>query len=483
MKKIYLILSLAVLTLVQANAAVTFNDVIGEFTGSLKIGINDPQVGNVTILPGSSNGRITLVLPDFDFSGTNLGDIVVVDARMSSSGYVTVSNYPLYIGVLSTRASISSTASKSPLAANTAELTLTIKVPGLPDIPVVFEGTRVNKTTQMPNNSFEEAWKTVDQGVEPNSWHSFNSSTGQYSSMTHNNSQLVQGSARPGSTGSKSAVIKARNMVITIANGNLTNGQINGGSMTASDANGNYNFSDPSNTGFNTPFTAQPDSFVFWANYNGGGSNEARMHTVITTNARYQDPESGSYASVKVADAALNYGNTGGWVRKSVPFVYTSKDPTLAAYILTTFTTNKNPGQGSANDQVMIDDIELIYNHHLTSLSVGNEAINFNNGVGSINKVFNDSTLTITAQKEGKGAQAVIGYDKTNSRALVYVVGADYANNKAAYEMYTVNFTGTATDLSDASAEAEPAKKVIMGGQVLILRDGVYYDLLGNRVR
>jgi hypothetical protein len=48
---------------------------------------------------------------------------------------------------------------------------------------------------------------------------------------------------------------------------------------------------------------------------------------------------------------------------KSVPFVYEAQVPAVSVdYILVTFATSSTPGGGSANDEVLIDDIELIYN-------------------------------------------------------------------------------------------------------------------------
>jgi hypothetical protein len=65
-----------------------------------------------------------------------------------------------------------------------------------------------------------------------------------------------------------------------------------------------------------------------------------------------------------VARAERNYGKTNGsWARISVPFNYVVGSPALSpSFILITFTTNKTPGGGSNNDEVLIDDIELIYN-------------------------------------------------------------------------------------------------------------------------
>jgi hypothetical protein len=63
-----------------------------------------------------------------------------------------------------------------------------------------------------------------------------------------------------------------------------------------------------------------------------------------------------------VGAAGLNYAKTNGsWVRKSVPFIYDGASST-PEFILVTFTTNKTPGGGSAGDEILLDDISLIYN-------------------------------------------------------------------------------------------------------------------------
>ena len=57
----------------------------------------------------------------------------------------------------------------------------------------------------------------------------------------------------------------------------------------------------------------------------------------------------------------LNYPHSGVWVRYSAPFDY-SGPVSNNTYILVTFTTNKTPGGGNGGDEVLLDDVELIYN-------------------------------------------------------------------------------------------------------------------------
>ena len=157
-----------------------------------------------------------------------------------------------------------------------------------------------------------------------------------------------------------------------IANGNLTTGQIVAGSMTASSTD-NHNKSYPSNTGYNQPFTGKPDAITIWTKYVPGNSGDyARVNAVIHGNSNYQDPENTDYSNIKYAQATLNYqaASGNGWQQLNIPFnvINNSVEP---AYILISFSTNKDPAKGTNNDKVYIDDIEFIYNSRLTSLKVG----------------------------------------------------------------------------------------------------------------
>jgi len=351
----------------------------------------------------------------------------------------------------------------SVISTTAAQVLLSIQAPSVSEpIMVLFEGTKVTGDNYaVTNGGFEGNWSNS----EVNGWHSFPSATGTFASMAGGSDQFKQSSdVRPGSTGSHS-VMMASNLIASIkANGNCTNGQINAGSMTADDASGNYNFSDPSNSGYNTPFVGNPDSIVFWSKYipadqNPSNSvNKARMHTVITTNARYQDPESSSYANVKVAEATINYAATSsmGWQRLSVPFIYTSVNPDNAAYVLVTFTTNMTPGGGSTYstgglfnkkyyyDNVYLDDVEMIYNHALTSATMNGNALSFNGTIAQTPLEYSDVLYDFAVQTNGKAAQSFIGYDVANLSAHIYVVADNYSQAQA-YSVYTVQMAAPTT--------------------------------------
>lgn len=453
MKKIFTTVIMAYVLAVSA-MAVTVSDASGVYQGNLNIGGDEYPNEEVYILPGVKANTITFVLPNFKFSGVSLGDIVLVNIPMTGSGQLTLNNRPLYIKVIQTRAAVSML-SGSQINGTTANVSLSIEA-GLPEaIPVVFVGNKVtNRNYALNNGEFEGSWSNG----EPSGWHSFNTATGGLASFVKGTSQFSQSTdVRPGSAGSHSALIKTKSTLGAKGNGNCTNGQINAGSAKAADASGNYNFSDPSNNGYNTAFVGQPDSLVFWAKYIPGGgsvtdaSNKARANAVITQNARYQDPETGSYGSVKVASAAINYSATSskGWQRLTTPFVYTSLNPKTAAYILVTFSTNATPGggnsSGSSPDNVYLDDAEIVYNHSLTSFKMNNTAISFTNGAAQTDAEFSDSEYTFTATTNAKAAKTFIGYDEQNNRVNVYVVADNYSQAKA-YSVYTLQMAEPVRD-------------------------------------
>ena len=422
--------------------AVTVNNVTGGYRGALTVGTDACGDKTVYMLPGLETGTVSLVLPDFNYMGGSLGDIVLVNIPMSSAGVLDVENYSLYLKAIDTRAFVTMTNSK--LTAQSTTLSMTIHVQGLNPIAVAFNGSKVNDNYTFTNGGFEGSWSNN----EPSGWHSFVSAAGSFNAFVKSNTeQFTQSSdVRPGSTGTHSARLSTKTILGTRANGNCTNGQINAGSTSAGDGTKNYNFSDPSNTGYNTPFVGNPDSIVFWAKYVPGGSvtnsnNQARMSVTITTNARYQDPEDGLNASsTKIASAVREYSATAskGWQRLSTPFTYTSLDPKNAAYVLVTFTTNKTAGGGTdGTDYVYLDDVEMVYNYTLKSFTQDGAAVTFTNGIATTDAEYSDSLYTFSAAANGKAAQTFLGFDAIRHKVCLYVLPQDYTQslNYAVYEL------------------------------------------------
>ncbi|MEY4288099.1 MAG: hypothetical protein RLZZ30_187 [Bacteroidota bacterium] len=228
-------------------------------------------------------------------------------------------------------------------------------------ISIIF--TSLTYAQQIANSNME-SWDNLGLTTEePTNWNGFKSGTGGL--VSFGSQQVEQSTAiRANATGMYCARIWSKSTLGVVANGTLTLGQINMGSTTASSAL-NFNYSKTADTLFSEPISNVPDSAVFWAKYTAGSGQQARIHAIVHDSFDVHDPIDAASQPHVVARAELNYAPTGGnWVRFSTPFVYevqTGQMPT-PQFILMTFATNKNPGGGAANDEVLIDDIELIYN-------------------------------------------------------------------------------------------------------------------------
>ncbi len=509
MKKIFTVLVAGLMISAQA-FAVTTKDVCGQFNGELWIDWDSYGSKSVYLLPGTTENTLTFVLPDFSFLGGKLGNIVLPNISMDADGKLSLKETSLYLDSINLRASIKMLNNyedegetyNSIVSATQAQITLEIAEPKTLPMPiiVIFEGQALRSNNfALPNGGFEGQWVNN----EPVAWHSFASATGDYVNFVKGNTQqfVASNDVRPGSEGTQSILLSSNNLFGVKANGNCTNGQINAGSMKADDAANNYNFSDPANNGFNTAFQGRPDSIAFWAKYQPADKNpnnevnKARMSTIITTNARYQDPEAADYSEVKVATAAINYAATAdlGWQRISVPFTYTgiAGEP---AYILTTFTTNHVPGGGSSEkgklDSVYIDDVELIYNKTLNSFSIGENALQFNQRVATVNENYCDSCADYVAAAEGKTAQTFIGFDAAHKCIHVYVIADDFAQS-GDYRLYRVEFRDSQTDDLDPLNQGVEnllhntisSEKVLINGQLFIRSNDAWYNATGIRVK
>lgn len=487
MRKIFTIVFLACMTAVST-FAVTVSDVSGVFNGTLKVSGTPYSGKDIYVLPGVTTNTVTLVIPDFRYNGA-WGDLVLTNIPMNTSGSLTITT-KVYVKSRSEFATV--TASTASLSASSAQWELLVTTPTLSNgIAVQLSASKVtDRNYSITNGGFEGTWS--DGEVE--GWHSFNTVTGSFAGFIKSTTQFSQETdKRPGSTGSYSAKIRSKVTAGAKGNGNCTNGQINAGSMTATDASGNYNFSDPSNTGYNTPFVGNPDSLVFWAKYIPANnnptdaSNKARAHAVVTTASRYQDPETGSYASVKIADAELNYSATSsmGWQRLSVPFVYTSLDPATAAYMLITFTSNMTPGGGNSTkdtpDEVYLDDAEMVYNHALTSLTMNGSIVSFSAGKASTTAMYSESDYTFAATTNAKAAKTFIAYDAQTSQVHVYVVANNYAQARA-YSVYTLQMVEPPHDTeyaySATTCDNEPYSDNLFTN---LTKEGIYTVTIPNK--
>lgn len=258
--------------------------------------------------------------------------------------------------------------------------------------------TSVSAQSQIGNSGFEN-WEAVSSGEEPTNWNSFLSAGGALSSFAGD--QLESSTdVRPGSTGSKSAKIFSNSVITTIANGNLTLGKINMGSVTPTSSS-NYNSSIITDANFSEAYTDTPDSLTFWAKFvpaSGNTTDSARVSAIIHDNFVLLDPINIASEPHVMGTAIKNFVKTdNAWVRISVPFTYTVSG--TPSFMLITFTTNKTPGGGTDNDQLWIDDVEM---------KNGNSSSVIENNFSSVRISINNQNLTFLNENQEEGTFEII---------------------------------------------------------------------------
>ena len=237
----------------------------------------------------------------------------------------------------------------------------------------IFSFLSINLTAQygpqFDNRGFEQWTNRVS---EPTHWHSGGTATGTFAGWV--SSQIEQSSqTRPGSSGTKSVRLYPESVLGITANGNLTNGRMNAGSMSAT-GSGNYNYTQRSQTAFNTPITQLPDSLTLWVCFRSQSTSaKAQVKAVVHGNADYKIIADGTEEpmDMHVATALSSFTRTSAangaytWRRLSIPF--NNNGPcTDVRYILMTATTNETPGSGSTSDDLFLDDLLLVYTPTLT---------------------------------------------------------------------------------------------------------------------
>lgn len=341
------------------------------------------------------------------------------------------------------------------------------------NIDVVFG----NGGYQIENSGFENFHtatyvdgKNKYTSDEPNAWHSFNSgiATGTASFFTkyalQNGNTSVSDDVRPGSTGTKSVAIKSSIVMgFQPANGTMTTGRLQAGSITATDA-ANCSFLDMSSTDtdgngdpFYTVLNGRPDALSVWVKYKQGQVNEqypyATVSAVITDGTRYQDPEDKAYTNV-VAKAQDKTIESKGfeWQNLVIPFDYTSyaSNDAQAKALLVTISTNAQPGVGSSDaenpDMIIVDDISLVYNSHLASLKVkGTEVEDFDKNVLSYDLKGEGAVSVddIEAVSDGQGAYVTKAVEGTDKGVKVTITVT--SNDLKTTNVYTLNIEGATT--------------------------------------
>ena len=433
MKKAFLSLSLAMMAFMGLHAE--------SYTGPIVVnamGMTRTQTVTVTTTQ-ADNGLYTLVLEVPIF-----GTMTMNDVHAATTNGVTVfsaeRDVETSMGTMRTmRTILFARATNGMMAANVT----------LPDRGATMWFNTVGDHFQLPNSDLE-AW-TNDNG-EPDRWHGFKTATGTWAWAAP--AQLGQSEdVHEGSTGNYSAVITAKNAFgTTIANGTMTSGRLNAGSYSASSTSNNASTSEDYGEDFYMPIDAKPDQFKVWLKYTQGTSNannKANVSVKTFDGTYYQEPIDKTYTNLSGSIVGGEIAAC-GWTQFTFPFDYDSYAANNAETkaIFVTVSTNANPGQGSNNDMVYIDDMELVYLGSMSDLRYKGETINgWNPAVTTYSMELqgepnlDDFTATI------EGASAVLGKSMEQNadgsyRIAISVVSGDLQ----AGACYIINATVAATE-------------------------------------
>ncbi len=313
---------------------------------------------------------------------------------------------------------------------------------------------------QMPNSDMED-WNSSYTN-EPNRWHGFKSAGGTFAGTSANIASLGSSDdVRPGATG-HSAVLTAGSFIGIVANGTMTNGKLMAGSY---DANSPLNHAemdkDNGTNDFYMPLYAKPDKFNVWLKYTPGtpdANSKASVSVKTFDGTYYQEPVDKTYTNLSgsIVGGAIAACD---WTHFTFDFDYNSYAANNAATeaIFVTFSTNGNPGSGSKNDAVYVDDMELIYLGNMTDLRYQGVTIEgWNPDVKEYNMemagepVLDDFTATI------EGASAVVTKSMEQNadgsyRIAISVVSADLQNASC----YVINASVPTVKKGDVNNDGE----------------------------
>ena len=377
-------------------------------------------------------------------------------------------------------------------------LTADITVPIVgQDMKVVFD----SREFQLPNSGFED-FHTAKAGSatsdEPNNWHSFMSCTGSLASIVSSVPHtFISEDTRPGSAGSRSVLVKSGKVLGMItANGTLTTGQLKAGGMSpeSTDNNAFLDLGNEAKDENGDPFYAVlntlPDSISVWVKFKQGeavaGHPYAPMSAVITDGSYYQEPADKDYSDVIIGKAGCNtIESTGEWQKITVPFSYDDKNKSPKG-ILVTFSTNADPGQGTGNDELYLDDVELIYSSYLTDLSMNGTtlpgfasdkydyAYNFAEGTMPTADELADM-VSYAAANEAKGFVSV----REDNTMMITILSADLLS----HHTYTIKFSEGTAGVENIVSSNHAGKTVYnLGGQKMnsMKKGGVYITKYAN---
>lgn len=499
MKKLFTLLFVAMTAL--TGMADTYN-------GPLHIDVNGQTVDQTTdiTIEKQADGNYTLKLMNFKIKmglTMNVGNIIITDVPAVSNGQTLMLK------------------AKKNIAIKGGSMDYLLKSVPIDMIGELRDGdfyTNINismatqkiKVTfgtakyQLPNAGFETYHTaTVTSPDDPNDkatsdepdyWHSFMSASGDpglvymagYNPVTFKSEDV-----RPGSTGKQSLMLKSIDLYLAIANGTITTGRMNTGSMFASDTNSNYAWSDMSNTDKDThgdPFYATlyslPDAMKVWLKFKQGTANAehpyATATAIINDGTEFHEPAPSKTTYTNVVGEARNakIAETGDeWKEFTIPFTYDAfaQYGAKAKSVLVTLSTNADAGKGSDGDLLYVDDLSFVYNAGLKAITLTAENGEVFN-VDGVNAETKEYTATVPfdvtannlkAVSDGKGAY--VSTTIANGKATIEITSNDLATTN----VYTLNFK---------KGNAQGITSGINGAQAAQVQTAGIYTIDGMRV-
>lgn len=344
---------------------------------------------------------------------------------------------------------------------------------------------------QLPNSGFEDFYTAYKKIEEPVSWHSFANASGSFASIVKGTAHTFSSSEkRPGSTGTKSVLLTSTSFGKIIANGTMTTGRMQAGDWSpANTKNCAFLFTDNTSTdSHGDPFYAlmdgTPDYIAVWVKFKQGTPNAehpyATVSAAITDGTYYQDPKDKEYKNVvATAKNAQIASNNFEWQRIVIPFEYNDNDVKAKA-MLVTISTNADPGQGSDNDNLYVDDISLVYGIEQPALSVDGKNVELSSSELTVKTADINATISPTTSNHGSfTAMNTISSDDTQKKVRILYCADDLSSVKE-YTLTLVKDGTTGingiTDKKDGSAElynlAGQRINNAQPGQVVIVKKG-----------
>lgn len=330
---------------------------------------------------------------------------------------------------------------------------------------------------QIPNSDFENWASTNEPG---NGWNSFNSARtddlGWMASIAK--SQAPKPEKSEGYKSNTAVKLKSKSAFGVNANGNLTTGKINMGSTTPTDLK-NYNFTDLDNSSHGLLFSGTPDAVSCMAKFTSGGSPNGRGQFILHDKYSYKDPEESNdpgYESHKIASAIILIPETSEseWKYFESSFEYTGNIAAIGEqYMLASFTTNPVAG-GSKDDELIIDDVKLIYYSELASLTFDGQSYYQDDQEYYDLSAMEYDVNKLTYTSNGRGATIEPNYDEVNALLTLTVKGNDWKVNPSNQHIYTIQFKKPYSgEISSISYNGTPIQNFTQG-------TNHYYSVVGE---